>query len=169
MFFSRNKKKTQQVGLPWNGIASQASQLSVIPDSVTSIGQRAFQNCTGLTEINVSASVTSIGAYAFNACSSITNISFSGSTSQWNSMSRSQSWKNNVPATVVHCSDGDAQIWCPMFPAKGQRQRNIQCRRNLFDLKDQPLENKYADSTQGVLNNQQEMMRKTKCSVTVFK
>ena len=49
---------------------------SVIPTdgSVTSIGERAFRNCTGLTSITIPNSVTSIGASAFSGCSSLENI-----------------------------------------------------------------------------------------------
>ena len=42
--------------------------------SITSIGPRAFQNCTGLTKINIPSSVTSIGSQAFAGCSSLESI-----------------------------------------------------------------------------------------------
>ena len=45
-----------------------------IPDSVTSIGDYAFQGCTGLTSITIPNSVTSIGNGAFNNCRGLTNI-----------------------------------------------------------------------------------------------
>ena len=49
---------------------------SVIPTdgSVTSIGDRAFYNCTSLTSITIPDSVTSIGRYAFYGCTSLTSI-----------------------------------------------------------------------------------------------
>ena len=40
----------------------------VIPNSVTSIGSRAFYNCSSLTSVTIPNSVTSIGDYAFNSC-----------------------------------------------------------------------------------------------------
>ena len=42
------------------------SNCSVIPNSVTSIGDWAFANCKGLTSITIPNSVTSIGAWAFS-------------------------------------------------------------------------------------------------------
>ncbi len=48
-----------------------------IPDSVTSIGSCAFQNCTGLTSITIPDSVTSIGTYAFERCTGLTKVNIS--------------------------------------------------------------------------------------------
>ena len=45
-----------------------------IPDSVTSIGNYAFTGCTGLTSVTIPDSVTSIGNYAFTGCTFLTNI-----------------------------------------------------------------------------------------------
>ncbi len=55
----------------------------IIPDSVTSIGNYAFCNCTPLTSsITIPNSVTSIGEYAFRKCS-INRINFVGSIEDW--------------------------------------------------------------------------------------
>ena len=45
-----------------------------IPDSVTSIGNSAFSGCTGLTSITIPGSVTSIGSDAFYNCTGLTSI-----------------------------------------------------------------------------------------------
>ena len=41
---------------------------------VTSIGEDAFCNCTGLTSITIPDSVTSIGFRAFDGCTGLTSI-----------------------------------------------------------------------------------------------
>ena len=45
-----------------------------IPDSVTSIGDEAFWYCTNLTSIAIGSGVTSIGWYAFYGCSNLTTV-----------------------------------------------------------------------------------------------
>ena len=50
-----------------------------IPNSVTSIGDSAFYYCHKLTSITIPNSVTSIGEYAFSRCSSLTSITIPNS------------------------------------------------------------------------------------------
>ena len=50
-----------------------------IPNSVTSIGERAFSGCSGLTSVTIPNSVTSIGDYAFYKCSSLTSVTIGNS------------------------------------------------------------------------------------------
>ena len=49
--------------------------------NVTSIGEKAFVNCSSLTSITIPASVTSIGNYAFYECTSLTSIDIPASVS----------------------------------------------------------------------------------------
>ena len=50
-----------------------------IPNSVTSIGDAAFEDCSSLTSITIPNSVTSIGDYTFYGCSSLTSITIPNS------------------------------------------------------------------------------------------
>lgn len=52
---------------------------SIIPNSVTSIGNGAFFACTGLTELTLPNSVKSIGESAFAYCSGLTKLTLSNS------------------------------------------------------------------------------------------
>ena len=54
-------------------------QSTVIPNSVTSIGDEAFLYCTTLTSITIPNSVTSIGFNAFTLCTSLTSIAIPSS------------------------------------------------------------------------------------------
>ena len=46
----------------------------VLPDNVTTIGESAFLNCSSITSVTIPNSVTSIGDYAFSGCSSLKSI-----------------------------------------------------------------------------------------------
>ena len=54
-------------------------QNTTIPNSVTSIGDYAFSDCTGLTSVTIGNSVTSIGDGAFDACTGLTSVTIPNS------------------------------------------------------------------------------------------
>ena len=63
-----------------------------IPNSVTSIGDNAFYHCFGLTSVNIPNSVTSIGDKAFYYCSGLTSVTIGNSV------------KNIGDNAFYHCS-----------------------------------------------------------------
>ena len=73
---------------------------TVIPDSVTSIGDRAFRRCTGLTSITIPDSVTSIGWRAFQECIGLTDVYYTGSEEQWNKIDIDESNEPLLNATI---------------------------------------------------------------------
>lgn len=50
---------------------------TVIPESITSIGEKAFTYCQGLSEIVVPGSVREIGKYAFQNCTNLRKLTLS--------------------------------------------------------------------------------------------
>lgn len=61
-------------------------QNTVIPNSVTSIGDCAFDYCLRLTNITIPNSVTSIGNYAFGSCDGLTSITIPSSVTSLGNM-----------------------------------------------------------------------------------
>lgn len=47
---------------------------TVIPNTVTSIGDNAYAKCSGLTSLNIPSSVTSIGEFSFAYCNGLTSL-----------------------------------------------------------------------------------------------
>lgn len=85
-----------------NSIFSGCTNLTsiTIPDSVTTIGDCTFQSCSGLTSVTIGNGVTSIGDMAFAFCTSLANIYYKGTEEQWNAISKSQNWNQNMGSNV---------------------------------------------------------------------
>lgn len=82
----------------------------IIPSSVSVIQMNAFLNCTGLNSISIPSSVTKIEERVFSGCTSLGTINYSGNVEQWGAINIRPDWNDEVPATVVHCTDGDVNL-----------------------------------------------------------
>ena len=93
------KPTKQEVAWAKGTVSNDVTKVS-IPEGVTSIGEYAFQNCTGLTSIEIPSSVASIGSYAFNGCTGLTNIYFRGTEVQWNAIKKGNTWNKDMGSNV---------------------------------------------------------------------
>ncbi len=98
-------------GLPVTGIVGYAfhgrSLTSItIPNSVTSIGGRAFSGCTSLTNITIPNNVTSIGEGAFESCTSLKAITVNAVNAVYSSVDGVLF--NKSQTTLIQCPGGKA-------------------------------------------------------------
>ena len=87
---------------------------TTIPTDVdlTSIGPGAFNNQSEMTSITIPNNITYIdGDNVFNGCTALETVNYTGTMAEFAAINGGQGWKPwqefLVPATVVHCSDGD--------------------------------------------------------------
>ena len=73
----------------------------IIPDGVTHITSKAFENCTTIKNITIPDSVISIGQYAFYGCSGLTNVVIPDSVT------------NIEPYTFYNCSGLTGELTIP--------------------------------------------------------
>ncbi len=74
-----NKDKSELIQYP----IGNSNTDYIIPNSVTSIGYKAFAECTNITTITIPSKVTSIGDFSFY-CPNLTDVYYGGTKTQWN-------------------------------------------------------------------------------------
>ena len=82
-----------------------------IPNSVTSIGSVAFYDCSGLTSVTIPNSVTSIGGGAFSYCSSLTSINVASGNTHYSSIDGVL--YNYVQDTLIQCPGAKTSVTIP--------------------------------------------------------
>ena len=81
-----------------------------LPDGVTEIGPSSFMVCDSLVTLVLPGSVQKIGFWAFDGCTSLAKIVFGGTVEQWNAVEKGTDYAADIPATSVHCTDGDVPL-----------------------------------------------------------
>ena len=89
---------------------------TTFPNDVTSIGNYAFQDCTGLKSITIPASITYIGSDAFYGCTEVTDVYCNADLTKltWEEVGCDDFKKDGT--TIIHVSDADA--WYAKFGGK---------------------------------------------------
>ena len=84
----------------------------VIPNDTRGFGVKIVSNTykDGKGVITFDGDVTSIGNYAFRDCSGLTSITYEGTQAQWNAITKGYRWNLNVPATYIQCTDGQVTL-----------------------------------------------------------
>ena len=109
---------------------------TIIPNSVTSIGNYAFYGCSGLTSVTIPNSVTSIGSFAFDGCKGLTSITIPNSlTSIGESAFRGCSGQTSVtiPNSVTSIGDGAFQHWRNLTTIVSEIENPFAIGNNVFD------------------------------------
>ena len=84
---------------PWYSCRTYIKRV-VMQQGVTSIGDHAFWDCSGLTSVTIPDGVTNVGQSAFWACSSLTDIYYGGYGTDWQKLNVS------IPTSAtVHFKD----------------------------------------------------------------
>ena len=89
---------------------------TTFPNDVTSIGNYAFLDCTGLKSITIPASITYIGSNAFYGCTEVTDVYCNADQTKltWEEVGCDDFKKDGT--TIIHVSDADA--WYAKFGGK---------------------------------------------------
>ena len=81
----------------------------VVGDGMLRLGDYSLNNGANITYLELPASITKIGNFAMYSCGNLTSIKYNGKKSQWNSITKGESW-NSYTITTIHCSDGDITL-----------------------------------------------------------
>ncbi|HEX5219793.1 MAG TPA: leucine-rich repeat domain-containing protein [Verrucomicrobiae bacterium] len=82
----------------------------VIPNTVASIWNEAFEDCTSLTSVTIPSSVTFIGDEAFRACTGLTNITVAAANSTYSSLNGALFNKAKTTLIQFPCGRGGSFV-----------------------------------------------------------
>lgn len=84
----------------------------VLPDTLTSIGDRAFMDCTNLASIELGNNIDSIGDSAFSGCSSFRDVYYKGSSKEWAKINISSNNTYLKNANIHYLWNSEDKIYC---------------------------------------------------------
>ena len=80
------------------------------PAPLSTADMGVCQNCKSLSHVGFPDTLVQINTSAFSGCIALTDITYAGTMAQWANVTVGANAFLSVPATVVHCSDGDVAI-----------------------------------------------------------
>ena len=124
-----------------------------IPDNVTSIGDGAFYDCYSLATITIPSGVTSIIWYAFKDCNHLTDVYYAGTESQWSDIyiDEGNFCLKNVTIHfnyVPHKHSYTSTVTAPTCTAKGYTTYTCSCGDSYVDSETNALGHSYGEWTQ---------------------
>lgn len=86
-----------------------------IPETVTTIGRSQFLAVNSLSSVNIPVSVTTLSLTCFAYCSNLQTVNYNGTIEQWNAIIKESnldaSWNIGAAFRVIHCTDGDVELY----------------------------------------------------------
>lgn len=84
-----------------------------LPSTLEYIYDSAFADCESLVSIVIPREVKLIETWAFRDCKNLTKFTFAGTVAEWNAIQKGMgnNWNDGCPFTVIHCSDGDVELY----------------------------------------------------------
>ena len=96
----------------FNGVNIEEITEVVIPDSITTIKERAFYRFTGLTSITIPVCVTWIGYSAFYDCTALTTVNYRGTEEQWKAITKGDYNWSLTGATINYNYKLSSSTYC---------------------------------------------------------
>ncbi len=113
---------------PWY-ISKDNMKEIILEDGITSIGNYAFYNCTGLTSVTIPDSVTNIGSSAFSGCSGLTSITIPDSVTSIGSAA----FFDCIGLTNITIPDGIANVSSSVFSGcTGLKELTMPCSVGIY-------------------------------------
>ena len=76
-----------------------------LPLNTSVIQDKAFKDCTSLTTLDLPMGLQSIEGSPFTN-SGVTTLNYAGTTAEFNSLSKSSTWRTDTKIATIVCNDG---------------------------------------------------------------
>ena len=82
---------------------------------LTELPWDVFCYCESVSTIDIPKTITNFGDDVFFKMSSLNTINYAGTIAEWEKITKGEDWNFGVPASKIHCSDGDVDnVYIPV-------------------------------------------------------